>query len=167
MNGNSVGDSVTAYIGLGSNMGRRKENLDCALEMLRQSEGVEITAVSAYLNTAPVGYTDQPDFLNAAAEVKTHLPPLELLILCNKIEASLKRERIIHWGPRTIDLDILLYGNEIINTERLVIPHPRMHEREFVLKPLNEIASQVMHPVFKQTVGDLFKYLKLNSQNQN
>jgi len=124
--------------------------------MLNLANDVEITAVSSYINTAPVGYTDQPDFLNAAVEVKTTLSAKELLEICKYIEKELKRERIIRWGPRIIDLDILLYGDLIQNEEALTIPHPRMHEREFVLKPLNEIAPQAFHPVLKQTISEIY-----------
>lgn len=150
---------ITAYIGMGSNIGDRESNLDTALEMLRMQEGIEVTAVSSYLNTAPVGYTEQPDFLNAVAELRTSLTPAQLLEVCRRVEQELKRVRIIRWGPRTIDLDILLYGNMVINEEDLIIPHPRMQEREFVLYPLNEIAPQAIHPVMKKTVNELLREL--------
>jgi len=147
---------ITAYIGIGSNIEDRDKNLNRAIEMLNLANDVEITAVSSYINTAPVGYTDQPDFLNAAVEVKTTLAAKELLEICKYIEKELKRERIIRWGPRIIDLDILLYGDLIQDEEALTIPHPRMHEREFVLKPLNEIAPQAFHPVLKQTISEIY-----------
>lgn len=147
---------VTAYIGLGSNIGNREENLTKALEMLRSTAGIRVSAVSAYINTAPVGYTEQPDFLNTAAEVKTSLTAYELLAVCGYIEKKLKRERLIHWGPRTIDLDILLFGNLILNDELLTLPHPRMLEREFVLKPLNEIAPEVLHPLCNKSIRELY-----------
>ena len=150
---------VKAYIALGSNMGDREQNLNRGVEMLRCSENVEVTAVSSYVNTAPVGYTEQPDFLNAVVEVRTILTPRALLEACIRIEKSMKRERIIRWGPRIIDLDIVLYGDLILDEEQLTIPHPRMHEREFVLGPLNEIAPQILHPVFKQCVHDLYRAL--------
>ncbi|MHB8061868.1 MAG: 2-amino-4-hydroxy-6-hydroxymethyldihydropteridine diphosphokinase [Ruminiclostridium sp.] len=154
------GSKITAYIGIGSNIGKREENLDRALEMLNLAKEVEVTAISSYINTAPVGYTAQPDFLNAAVEVSTTLTPQKLLEVCQHIEKVLKRERSIRWGPRTIDLDILLYGDLIINEENLIIPHPRMIAREFVLKPLNEIAPQAFHPILKQVVSDIYKDLK-------
>ena len=147
---------ITAYIGIGSNIEDRDKNLNRAIEMLRMVKDVEVTAVSTYINTTPVGYTDQPDFLNAAVEVKTTLSAKELLEICKYIEKELKRERIIRWGPRTIDLDILLYGDLSQDEEALTIPHPRMHEREFVLKPLNEIAPQAFHPVLKQTISEIY-----------
>jgi len=150
---------VTAYIGLGSNMGDREEGLNHAVELLGKTEGIEVTAVSSYYNTAPVGYIEQPDFLNAAAEIKTALPPNGLLQVCMSIEKELKRERVMRWGPRTIDLDILLYGDRIISGEHLTVPHPRMHERNFVLKPLNEIAPYAIHPVNGQTVSEMYRVL--------
>lgn len=159
MNGKNDKNIVTAYIGLGSNMGDRKENLDAAVTMLRAADGVEVSVLSAYIVTAPVGYTRQPDFLNAAAEIKTTLSPHELLALCLNIEKELKRERILRWGPRTIDLDVLLYGNFVVNDSDLILPHPRMHEREFVMGPLNEIAPHAYHPVLKQTAGEIYEYL--------
>ncbi len=146
---------MTAYIGLGSNMGNREENLDRAIALLDGTGKIRVTAVSSYYNTAPVGYLQQEDFLNAVAEIKTGLTANELLKVCNSIELELKRERIIRWGPRTIDLDILLYGDMIINEEKLTIPHPRMNERKFVLEPLSEIAPRVLHPVYNKTVGEL------------
>jgi 2-amino-4-hydroxy-6-hydroxymethyldihydropteridine diphosphokinase len=151
---------ITAYIGIGSNIGEREENLNHAIEMLNLAKNVEVTAVSTYINTAPVGYTQQPDFLNVAVEVNTNLSAQKLLEVCQNIEKVLKRERSIRWGPRTIDLDILLYGDLILNEENLTIPHPRMHEREFVLKPLNEIAPQAFHSILEQVVSDIYKDLK-------
>ena len=149
------GKIATAYIALGSNIGDREKNLNSAIEMLKQKDGVEVTAVSSYINTAPVGYTDQPDFLNAVVEATTTLSPQELLLVCSDIEKDLKRERIIHWGPRTIDLDVLLYDDLVLNDPNLIIPHPRMHEREFVLKPLKEIAPKAFHPVLGKTIEDI------------
>ena len=151
------GSGIIAYIGIGSNIGERSNNLDCAIEMLNLTNGIEVTAVSSYINTAPVGYTEQPDFLNAAVEVKTTLSAQELLGVCNHIERALKRERIIRWGPRTIDLDILLYGDLILCDNKLTIPHPRMINREFVIKPLYEIAPQAIHPVLKQSISDIYR----------
>lgn len=154
------GNEITAYISLGSNIGNRKENLDRAVEMLMQSKEIKVTLTSAYYNTAPVGFKDQPDFLNAAIELKTTLTVEDLFEVCKLIELELKRERTRRWGPRTIDLDILLYGDLIIDTELLTIPHPRMHEREFVLKPLNEIAPEALHPVFQRSVSHLYQALQ-------
>ncbi len=151
------GKVVTAYIGIGSNIDDRAALLNASIELLSKKEGIEVTSVSSFYNTAPVGYLEQPDFLNAVVEIKTVLSADELLQICGLIEKVLKRERLIHWGPRTIDLDILLYGNQIINKENLNIPHPRMHERAFVLEPLNEINPSAIHPVFNKTVCELYE----------
>lgn len=124
--------------------------------MLENTFGVGVTKVSTYFNTVPVGYTQQPDFLNAVAEIETCLTAYGLLGICGDIEKELKRERSVHWGPRTIDLDILLFGNLVLNDASLTIPHPRMLEREFVLKPLNEIAPEIIHPVCNKSVSELY-----------
>ncbi|MBZ4644925.1 MAG: 2-amino-4-hydroxy-6-hydroxymethyldihydropteridine diphosphokinase [Petroclostridium sp.] len=153
-------DKIKAYLGIGSNIGDRQSNLDAAVGMLRHTRGIEIRNVSSFYNTAPVGYTAQPDFLNGVVEIETILTPHELLKICQTIEDKLKRVRTIRWGPRTIDIDILLYDELIIQDENLIIPHPHMHQREFVLQPLNDIAPEVIHPVFKMTVCKLYERLK-------
>lgn len=158
------GEITKAYIGLGSNIGDRKEHLDRAIALLKNNKSIRVTAVSAYLNTTPVGYTEQPDFLNAVAELETGLSPHELLEQCNRIEQELKRKRIIHWGPRTIDLDILLFGGLVLKDELLTVPHPRMHEREFVLKPLSEIAPDVVHPVYNRKISELYDEYKKSTE---
>lgn len=151
------GDEVIAYIALGSNLGDRKAQLDLAIELLRQAEGIKVSAVSTFIETAPVGYIDQPDFLNAVVELQTTLSPYTLLSVCNSIEQDLKRKRIVHWGPRTIDLDILLYGDLVLTTEKLTIPHPRMLERRFVMQPLFEIAPNALYPPGKRTIAELYR----------
>ncbi|MCY8144599.1 2-amino-4-hydroxy-6-hydroxymethyldihydropteridine diphosphokinase [Bacillus haynesii] len=129
----------TAYIALGSNIGRREEYLKKAVSLLHHHPSVQVTDISSIYETDPVGYTDQDLFLNMAAAIKTSLSPFELLDLTQRIEKELGRKRDIRWGPRTADLDILLYNRENIETEQLIVPHPRMHERLFVLVPLLEI----------------------------
>lgn len=129
-----------AYIALGSNMGDPAENLNDALKALDLVPGVRVTKVSNYYVTEPWGYADQPDFTNACCEVETSLSPEALLGVCLGIEAGMGRIRQIKNGPRVIDLDLLLYGNERRNTEELILPHPRMMERAFVLQPLNDLA---------------------------
>lgn len=133
-----------AYLGLGGNLGQVKENLQEALKLLQGSGTVEVLKRSSYYETAPVGYMQQDWFLNIAVEIQTLLGPYELLDLCNEVEQQLKRERLIRWGPRTIDIDILLYEGFISNTERLTVPHPRMTERAFVIFPLMEIAPDMI-----------------------
>ncbi len=148
---------VISYIALGSNIGEREENLDTAIDLLHHAESIEVKGVSAYYNTAPVGYINQPDFLNAVVAVKTVLDPHALLEICQDIEKKLKRIRTIRWGPRIIDVDILLYGDKVIDDTELTIPHPRMHERDFVLTPLCDIAPEVIHPVLGVTMDELRK----------
>ncbi|MHA7768264.1 2-amino-4-hydroxy-6-hydroxymethyldihydropteridine diphosphokinase [Bacillus atrophaeus] len=133
----------TAYIALGSNIGDRESYLRQAVVLLQQHEAVTVTKVSSIYETDPVGYEAQDEFLNMAAEIKTSLTPFELLDLTQGIESELGRKRDIRWGPRTADLDILLYNRENIETEQLIVPHPRMYERLFVLAPLKEICPQV------------------------
>ena len=127
------------YLSIGTNIGEREDNLRLALRLL--AEQVTIETVSAVYETAAVGFTDQADFLNIAVHVKTALSPLAMLDVCQAIENELGRVRTIRWGPRVIDLDILLYNNENMNTERLILPHPRMYERAFVLIPLFDVVA--------------------------
>ena len=128
---------MKAVIALGSNIGDTKANLDLALTMLR--EATDVKQVSSYYSTKPVGYTDQPDFLNAVCIIETELPAMALLAMLQGIEKVMGRERTIKWGPRTIDLDIIQYGDLISKAEELTLPHPRAHERKFVLDPWHEI----------------------------
>jgi 2-amino-4-hydroxy-6-hydroxymethyldihydropteridine diphosphokinase len=149
---------VIAYIGLGSNIGDRERNIRRAVELLGAS--VQVTAVSSLYCTEPVGRGDQKDFLNAAARITTELSAPALLSLCRSIEDLLCRKRAERWGPRTMDLDILLYGDAVMNLPELVVPHPRMAERRFVLEPLAEIAPQALHPVLRRTAEQLLRDLR-------
>jgi 2-amino-4-hydroxy-6-hydroxymethyldihydropteridine diphosphokinase len=135
--------ALTAFLSLGSNQGDRASLLVRALERLDRVPGVQIVAVSSLYATAPVGREDQPEFLNAVAEVRTRLAPRELLAACLRIEAELGRIRAERWGPRTIDLDLLVHGETRLAEEGLTLPHPRMKERAFVLAPLAEIAPNL------------------------
>ncbi len=148
-----------AYIGAGSNMGEKEKNIKAAIEIINNSESSKVTKTSRLYETKPVEYTEQDDFINCAFEIKTLLTPLELINYLMNVEKDLKRERLIKWGPRTIDLDVLLYDNLITYQEEIIIPHPRMHERLFVLKPLSDIAPYVMHPVLNKRIGELEKEL--------
>jgi 2-amino-4-hydroxy-6-hydroxymethyldihydropteridine diphosphokinase len=136
----------TAFLGLGSNIGDRKANLARAVAMLAAHPQIEVVDVSSIHETEPVGYTKQPDFLNAVARVETTLRPRELLDVILAIEAEMGRERTIRWGPRVIDIDILLFDGEQVDEPGLQIPHPRMMERQFVLDPLAEIAPDLVLP---------------------
>lgn len=148
-----------AYIALGTNIEPRETHFIKALERLTDSKEVEIKNISSIYETEPVGYTDQADFLNMLVEIETSLEPIQLLDHCQEIENHLGRERLIRFGPRTIDLDILLYGNESMDIERLTIPHPRMHERAFVLVPLVDLDKDLHIPGVDGTVEELLKLL--------
>jgi len=129
---------ISAYLGLGSNIDP-EENLKRGIELLKENSKIQIVSMSSIYKTEPIGYKDQDWFLNMVVKINTILSPDELLDYCNWVEKSLKRRRMIRWGPRTIDIDILLYDDLIINTPRLTIPHPRMRERAFVIIPMLEI----------------------------
>ena len=144
-----------AYIALGSNMGDKKAYLDGAVKALEQTPGCSVEKVSTYIVTEPYGGVEQDDFLNACLMLRTFLPPRELLDRMHEIEQAAHRERTIRWGPRTLDLDILMYDDEILETEELVIPHVEMHLRDFVLKPLCEIAPNKRHPIYHKTIAQL------------
>lgn len=133
----------TAYIALGSNIGKKETYLKEAVKKLYEHPDVQVEAISSIYETTPVGYENQDDFLNMAVKISTSLRPEELLALTQKIEQELGRTREVRWGPRTADLDILLYNRENIETEQLVIPHPRMYERLFVLVPMSEICPEI------------------------
>ncbi|WP_152657380.1 2-amino-4-hydroxy-6-hydroxymethyldihydropteridine diphosphokinase [Oceanobacillus sp. CFH 90083] len=141
-----------AFIALGTNIEPREEHLLQALDLLEADTRITIQKKSSVYETAPVGYLHQADFLNMVLELQTSLSPIELLDSCQQIEKELGRKRDIRFGPRTIDLDILTFNHENSTVERLIIPHPRMHERAFVLIPLAEIAPEFMIPVHERSV---------------
>lgn len=134
------------YLSLGSNLGDRKAQLQEAVRLLQTNPSISNIKMSSIYETAPVGYLDQHAFLNLVIRLETSLSPLELLDICQEIEQVLHRERLVRWGPRTVDLDVLLYGQEQLATERLTIPHPRMYERAFVLVPLQELMPSLILP---------------------
>lgn len=144
-----------AYIALGSNMGDKRAYLDGAVKALSKLADCKVKKVSDWLETAPYGVTDQDTFLNGVLELETLLSPQELLDRLHEIEADAHRERILRWGPRTLDLDILLYDDLVLDTETLHIPHIDMHNRYFVLEPLSQIAPWVRHPVLNKTIAQL------------
>jgi 2-amino-4-hydroxy-6-hydroxymethyldihydropteridine diphosphokinase len=151
---------TTAYIALGANLGDREQNIRSAISQLMQLEGVTIAQVSTLLeNPAVGGPPNSPPFLNAAAEIKTTLGSHALLHHLLEIEKKLGRIRRDRWEPRPIDLDLLLYGDHIISSQELVVPHPLMHERRFVLQPLAEIAPEAVHPVLQMTIAGLLENL--------
>jgi 2-amino-4-hydroxy-6-hydroxymethyldihydropteridine diphosphokinase len=152
---------VTAYIALGSNLGDRRANLDAALDRLRATPNVEVVCVSSpFENPAVGGPDDSPPFLNAAAELRTTLAAHALLHRLLEIERELGRVRREKWEPRVIDLDLLLYGDKVLSSQELIVPHPLMHERRFVLQPLAEIAANAIHPTLQMTIAGLLANLR-------
>ncbi len=139
----------SVYLGLGSNLGNPRQLCERAIELLGRHPDVDLTACSSYYRTEPFGYSQQPWFTNATVRIDTTLSPDDLLSFCQSIENLLGRVRTTRWGPRTMDIDVLLYDDLIFISKELEIPHPRMHERRFVLEPLLEIARGVMHPVYR------------------
>jgi 2-amino-4-hydroxy-6-hydroxymethyldihydropteridine diphosphokinase len=134
----------TAFLGLGSNLGDRLAHIAQAIERLEGARGTRVVAVSSVYVTAPVGLTEQPEFFNAVAQLRTEQTPEELLATCRAVEDSLGRARSVRWGPRTLDLDILIYDDLRLEGASLVVPHPRMKERAFVMVPLAEIAPDLL-----------------------
>lgn len=147
------------YLGIGSNLGDRLSNIKKACILLAENKNIKIIQQSSIYETVPVGYKDQPDFLNGVIEIQTSLPPRRLLKVLKNIEKKLGRTKSIKWGPRTIDLDILLYEDKVVKNGTLIIPHPEMYKREFILVPLAEIASEIIHPLKKKTILELYKKL--------
>lgn len=147
----------TAYIALGSNMGNKEAYLKQAVKALEAAEGCRTGAVSDFIITEPYGYTQQDKFLNACMELHTLLTPEELLELLHRIEADAGRKRKIRWGPRTLDLDIILYDDRVVDSRELQIPHAEMHKRDFVLRPLAQISPFLRHPILKKTVAELLE----------
>lgn len=150
----------TAFIGFGSNIGDRKKNIENAVKLLENSPYIKIAKKSSLYITEPIGYVGQDCFLNSVIEVTTTLSPDDLLHWCQMIEDKMGRVRTMLWGPRLIDLDILLYDEDIVEDDELIIPHPLMHNRRFVLTPLAEIAPDIIHPKLRLTVNELLCHLK-------
>ncbi len=147
------------YISFGSNVGDREKYIDDAIQTLDSIPYIEVGDVSSKIETKPYGKTDQPDFLNGAMEIKTMLYPEELLEILKQLEEHAGRDTKEHWGPRTLDLDILFYDNLFVSTDKLTIPHPDLRNREFVLKPMMEIAPYKVHPFYNITIKDMYEDL--------
>ncbi len=134
-------EEIIAYIGVGSNIGDRNKNIDTALELMSKEAGIQVERVSSRVRTEPIGPIQQPKFLNCVASIKTTLSPAELLTACQKVENALGREHVVRWGPRVMDLDILLYGKENVSEPQLKIPHPEIKNRRFVQDGLRELGA--------------------------
>ena len=152
--------TYVAYIGFGSNIGDRLKHIQNAIHALSKTEGITLLKISSVYKTDPIGYEAQGEFLNGVIAIQTTLSPLSLLHTLKDIETVVGRQHRIRWGPREIDLDLLIYGDLCLQTEQLVVPHPEMHLRRFVLVPLAEIAPDLVHPVFQETVQTLCNHLE-------
>lgn len=154
-----------AYIGFGSNVGDREEHIRKGLETLENENDIFLLRTSTIIETEPYGGVEMDPVLNGVVKIRTLLTPYELLAVCNRIEAEAKRDRAVHWGPRTLDLDILFYDKLILEDEYLTIPHIDMKNRDFVLVPMAEIAPGMVHPVYQKTMTDLLNELKKGEKN--
>jgi len=155
---------LKAFIGVGSNIGEKIENCIKAISFLNRIEGCSVIKRSSFYKTEPIGYKDQDWFVNCAVMIETELSPYELLKKLKEIELLMGREKGIKWGPRIIDLDILMYEDIVIDEDELTIPHPLMHKRRFVLVPMNEIAPDIEHPVLKKSIKELLRRLPEDGQ---
>jgi len=144
-----------AYIAFGSNLGNKKQNIEKALEFMKEKS--TILKISKIRKTEPIGFLDQDWFLNGVVQIKTNLTPLELLKFLKNIEKKLGRKKTFKNGPRIIDLDIIFYNDIIFNQKKLIIPHPEMHKRMFVLKPMCEINKNFIHPILQKSIKNLTK----------
>lgn len=160
MSSSTLNSEQLAYIGFGSNVGDRLAHIRKALYTLSETEGIILQEVSSVYKTEPVGYEAQTQFLNGVAAIRTTLSPLSLLQTLKDIETAVGRKHRIRWGPREIDLDILIYADVCLQTDQLVIPHPEMHLRGFVLVPFVEIAPHLVHPILQETLLTLCNRLK-------
>ena len=150
-----------AYIAIGSNQGDREFYLLRAVAEIGKIPDTKVTGLSPFYETTPVGVTDQPNFYNAVLRLSTRLSPHDLLKALQNIEDNVfKRKRTVKWGPRSMDLDILLYGNQIVNSPELVVPHPQMSSRRFVLQPLSDLAPELIHPEVGLSIKQLLNALK-------
>lgn len=153
-----------AFVAFGSNLGDKEKFIDEAIEALSNLPQINIVAISDKIVTEPYGNVEQDVFLNGVMKIETLLPADELLQILQKVEEHAGRERKIHWGPRTLDLDIIFYDDDIISEDDLIVPHPDMKNRDFVLKPLMQIAPYKLHPVYRKTISDMYVELMAKKQ---
>ena len=151
---------MICYLGLGANLGNREENIKNAISRLSSHPEILIKKRSSMIETKPYGNIDQPDFINSVIEIETDLTAENLLSKCLTVENELGRKRNEKWGPRTIDIDILFCNDQIINSQKLIVPHPDLHNREFILRSLNEICPDFIHPVLNKSIKELYLALK-------
>ncbi len=162
----SMEKQVPVFISIGSNMGDKYDNCIKGIELLNQLEHTSVTDISPFYQTDPVDFTEQDWFVNGMVRITTFLSPVDLMASLKAIEQTLGQfEKTVRFGPRLIDLDIVLYDNLVMNQETVILPHPRMHKRRFVLKPLCDIDANILHPVMKQTIQSLLDELKEGEQN--
>ena len=154
-----ISEGTAAYIGIGSNLGDKISNCRCAIEQMSQLPGCQVSACSSLFKTEPEGVTEQDWYINCVSRLTTVLSPFQLIKALLSVERAMGRRRRRRWEARIIDLDILLFGQEIIRAHNLVIPHPLLHERRFVLEPLAQLAPETMHPVLKVTIRHLLNGL--------
>ncbi|MDE7422902.1 MAG: 2-amino-4-hydroxy-6-hydroxymethyldihydropteridine diphosphokinase [Lachnospiraceae bacterium] len=150
----------TVYLGIGANLGDKEKNIQTAINFFKEHPLCKLGKISSLLSTKPYGVKVQDDFLNGVFGIQTLMTPREILACIQEIEEKLQRVRTMHWGPRTIDVDILLYDNLICREEDLIIPHIEMHKRDFVLKPLCEIAPYILHPIYQKNIQELWEQLQ-------
>ena len=155
-----------AYIGLGSNLGDKKGYLDKGIKRMEQEETIRVEKVSSYLETAPYGEVKQDNFLNGGVRIRTLKTPGELLCFLQDVEKEAGRERTLRWGPRTLDLDLWFYDDQIIDTEDLTVPHPDLQNRDFVLRPMMELAPYYRHPVFGKTIRQLWEEYEMKQEGE-
>jgi len=154
-----------AYLSTGSNMGDKLENCRNGLGALGQTDGIHIESISQFYQTEPLEYSDQPWFINAAVCIRTSLDPLALLTVLKTLEQQSGRvDSGIRFGPRTLDFDIIFYNDIVLDTAMLIVPHPRLHQREFVLRPIWDLAPELMHPILKKTACQLLAALQADGQ---
>ena len=156
---------VLVYLGLGSNVGDREEYIEQAITILKETPGIKVNRRASNYETEAAGGVPQAPYINSAVSITTKLDPYELLSVTQGTEDALGRERGAEWGPRTMDIDILMYSDLVLSDDKLTVPHPMMHERLFVLEPLREIAPVAIHPVLEKTVSELFEEKRAEASN--